>query len=336
MYKTCTKCGVSKPATTEFFYAVEKNRDGLSGDCKVCKNKQTRKYDIERRKNGQHLIHRLTCDWCGKKFKSDSKEQRFCSRECQYDWQRNSEEYTKARKNIINQYGNLEQRQKRFKNKFEKHYPDFKYHSGYDNSEGNFKAECKKCGHVQEMSVISCRPWNTAKELRCEECFKRKSLMRRLANALVESVNKDIKQKEREVQKKVNQEVEALQRIKNNHNYYLECQECGRMFFSSFERKFCSIECGRKNSNRNGWLIRERRIKENGKVDSDISLQRLAKRDHNQCYLCGKQVDWTVDSNDNYYPSIDHVKPLCKGGTHTWDNVKLAHRICNSEKGART
>ena len=34
------------------------------------------------------------------------------------------------------------------------------------------------------------------------------------------------------------------------------------------------------------------------------------------------------------YPSIDHVIPLSKGGTHSWDNVKLAHFSCNSAKGA--
>ncbi|WP_210434349.1 HNH endonuclease [Virgibacillus sp. SK37] len=32
------------------------------------------------------------------------------------------------------------------------------------------------------------------------------------------------------------------------------------------------------------------------------------------------------------YPSIEHVIPISKGGTHTWDNVKLAHRKCNNLK----
>lgn len=34
----------------------------------------------------------------------------------------------------------------------------------------------------------------------------------------------------------------------------------------------------------------------------------------------------------NMYPSIDHVRPLSRGGLHEWGNVKLAHRICNSIK----
>ena len=34
----------------------------------------------------------------------------------------------------------------------------------------------------------------------------------------------------------------------------------------------------------------------------------------------------------NSYPSIDHIIPVSRGGTHTWDNVQLAHRYCNSIK----
>ena len=33
------------------------------------------------------------------------------------------------------------------------------------------------------------------------------------------------------------------------------------------------------------------------------------------------------------YPSIDHVKPISKGGLHEWGNVQLAHFSCNSKKG---
>lgn len=33
--------------------------------------------------------------------------------------------------------------------------------------------------------------------------------------------------------------------------------------------------------------------------------------------------------------SLDHIIPLSKGGTHEYANIQLAHRICNSRKGAR-
>lgn len=35
-----------------------------------------------------------------------------------------------------------------------------------------------------------------------------------------------------------------------------------------------------------------------------------------------------------YYPTIDHIIPLSKGGLHSWNNIQLAHLSCNSSKGA--
>lgn len=59
-------------------------------------------------------------------------------------------------------------------------------------------------------------------------------------------------------------------------------------------------------------------------VDSSFVRQ----RDNETCYLCGR---W-VSVHD---VSLDHVVPLSKGGSHTYDNVRLAHKDCNSKKGDR-
>lgn len=74
-------------------------------------------------------------------------------------------------------------------------------------------------------------------------------------------------------------------------------------------------------------------------VDADISLRKLACRDGDQCQICGLFVDWhdaeEVDGTvicGGMYPSIDHIKPISRGGLHAWDNVQLAHRKCNSYK----
>ena len=44
--------------------------------------------------------------------------------------------------------------------------------------------------------------------------------------------------------------------------------------------------------------------------------------------------DYVVTDNTiicgDYYPSVDHVVAVCDGGEDSWDNVRLAHRICNS------
>lgn len=77
-------------------------------------------------------------------------------------------------------------------------------------------------------------------------------------------------------------------------------------------------------------------------VDNDIDLLKLYKRDHGQCKICGLMVnfdDYKIKGVykvcGNMYPSIDHIKPISKGGLHSWDNIQLAHRRCNSSKGNR-
>ena len=72
----------------------------------------------------------------------------------------------------------------------------------------------------------------------------------------------------------------------------------------------------------------------------NITLDALINRDGLECWICGELCDledsfWIGKTfyAGNNYPSIDHVIPLAKGGTHTWDNVRVAHRICNSIKG---
>jgi len=45
--KICTKCGEEKPATTEYFHRCKYSRCGLLTYCKVCRKKQTQKWQKE-------------------------------------------------------------------------------------------------------------------------------------------------------------------------------------------------------------------------------------------------------------------------------------------------
>ena len=44
--KTCTKCGIPKPATLEFFYACKAVRSGLKARCRLCDNAMSRAWRI--------------------------------------------------------------------------------------------------------------------------------------------------------------------------------------------------------------------------------------------------------------------------------------------------
>lgn len=124
-----------------------------------------------------------------------------------------------------------------------------------------------------------------------------------------------------------------------------ECRYCGKAFVPELHEAwaFCSEKCKQKQANIEKRKHRHtRRVlkKCNGEIDHSISLEKLARRDKNTCHICGRKCDkhdFRVDAGGNFiagdnHPSLDHVMPLSKGGTHTWDNVKLAHCKCNRIK----
>ena len=116
------------------------------------------------------------------------------------------------------------------------------------------------------------------------------------------------------------------------------CRNCGNEYCIETtgynSKSYCSEKCMKR------WAMRiknDRRLKRMKRRvhDNDITLEKLFNNSNGICYLCGKPCDWDDIVNGNAgdsYPSIDHVIPLSKGGTHTWDNVKLAHRSCNLVK----
>lgn len=61
-------------------------------------------------------------------------------------------------------------------------------------------------------------------------------------------------------------------------------------------------------------------------VDKDITLDKVYEKANGICGICG---NYCIRKK----ASLDHIRPLSKGGTHTWDNIQLAHFNCNSKKG---
>lgn len=65
----------------------------------------------------------------------------------------------------------------------------------------------------------------------------------------------------------------------------------------------------------------------------DIIHLEVFERDEWICHLCQKLIDKTLRGDSWWRATLDHVLPLSRGGTHTWDNVKAAHWKCNMDKG---
>lgn len=66
--------------------------------------------------------------------------------------------------------------------------------------------------------------------------------------------------------------------------------------------------------------------KQDTKVEQ-IDTAVVAERDGWRCAICAGTVTRATWS-------LDHMIPLSKGGPHTYENVVLAHRSCNSRRGA--
>lgn len=79
----------------------------------------------------------------------------------------------------------------------------------------------------------------------------------------------------------------------------------------------------------------KRRAQKRGTQAEDIRPIDIYERDGWLCGLCSTTVDPGRAWPDRMSPSLDHILPLSKGGTHTHENVQLAHLTCNVSKGNR-
>ena len=89
------------------------------------------------------------------------------------------------------------------------------------------------------------------------------------------------------------------------------CVQCGARYRRSKNRhdglSFCSERCR--------WAAR------------DVPIDIVYERDDAICHLCDALVP-------RHEASRDHVRPKSKGGRLTFDNIRLAHRLCNNTRGS--
>lgn len=190
----------------------------------------------------------------------------------------------------------------------------FDYVGGYTNNLSKITLRCKE-GHTFE------RLWTSViidKSTMCPECAR-------------------IKREKHEAE--TERKRMAKRTIKGKQITYGVCPVCGAMTFNG---KYCSERCQKRAENKSREIRRRQKIASTER-EPGITVEALFRRDHGTCYLCGGQCDFDDYRKDgenfivgDTYPSIDHVHPLSKGGSHTWDNVKLAHHRCNTLKRDKT
>ena len=208
----------------------------------------------------------------------------------------------------------------------ERFLPDgFSYVGGYVDCEHDVKLRCDKCGNVFERSMNTLRNKNT-RTVFCDACEEAKR-----TQAKEEArKQKEVDRFARKMKRKAELETERFMKT-----ILVECIECGKIFSTTNSRKVCcSSKCSHRRANRK----HDRRLTKD-KIIDNVTVNELFKRDKGRCWICGglcDKSDFMMKGNafiaGNNYPSIDHIVPVCMGGADAWENVRLAHRICNTKR----
>lgn len=61
----------------------------------------------------------------------------------------------------------------------------------------------------------------------------------------------------------------------------------------------------------------------------------IYQRDNFVCQLCGEPIDMALRYPHPLSPSLDHIIPISKNGSHTRNNTQAAHLLCNVKKSNR-
>lgn len=117
----------------------------------------------------------------------------------------------------------------------------------------------------------------------------------------------------------------------------IECPHCKVKFTSTYGRKYCSDKCSDAHRAQDAIEMAQAYVGELNLGAATGYLHALyrylADRDGDECYLCGRRVRLTLKGGKG--PSVDHLIPRSKGGTHELANSALVHKDCNSRKGNR-
>jgi 5-methylcytosine-specific restriction endonuclease McrA len=198
--------------------------------------------------------------------------------------------------------------------------PDFEYVSGFTDVDGKVNVRCIVCDNVFEMSMITLRVKKRIHQ--CPYCSEIKRAEER-------EQRKQQQREAREAERIQQREAKMVARYRNAPQITMKrCVICGDVFLEKGNKKYCSKKC----QDQNKWTMKDgyRYL---------FPLEEVYERDNGICYLCGEPCDWNDKEivngyvvYGNRYPSRDHVIPKSKGGKNTIDNIRLAHRICNTWK----
>ena len=271
-----------------------------------------------------------TCEYCGQKFETTNNCKKYCTDICSkraYNKRKGKGDKTYL-PNEQSIYNNQISNDVRAHNYLDKYNLPFEYVDGYTNADGRANLKCHKCGSIGNYSIRNVRH---GKVPRCNACYE----LERQAKA--REKEKAAEERKQKAEQRKAETAKRNEEFRESKKRTLECEICGKTFITYNSRvKTCSAECGKKRSNRISSRAKDKRLTDRNNIDKDITLESLFKRDAGVCYICGGKCNWEdytmrgdVFIAGDWYPSVEHVIPIARGGLNAWSNVRLAHRRCN-------
>ena len=211
--------------------------------------------------------------------------------------------------------------------------------------------KCSKCGELKSLSDFEKdKSKKSGYRSQCKLCRKNNPERQKYLKEYRESHKDYFREKHAEYRERNREKLreQSKQNRLNNpektREYYLKNRDRILKYSHEYKRS----EQGkrmiklRKQTDKYKGMKTYSRAKRRNKYltgDKSITLEKLYNRDKGVCKICGGLCDYNdYEIKDgtiivgNNYPSIDHIKPISKGGSHTWDNVQLSHKLCNSIK----
>lgn len=291
------------------------------------------------------------CTYCKKEFvPKKSSTGKYCSRECCFaDFKKNGRPDPRSHKTAVCEFCGKTYQPKKWKTQTLHHYCSSECQHNALRRHGSEPVSCPVCGK-QFMPTCDkikyCSVKCSCASKRGQPLYDRRKYANNAERKRAEKARWKERHKDELEAKAAAKEAERIERNRRKLEIAYqkklarvhECPVCGT---TTDRPKYCCDVCAAKAANRRKEINRRHKLRENGAVDHSISLERLIRRDKNICHICGGKCDitdcQTVDGTfiaGNMYPSIDHVVAVANGGKHQWDNIKLAHMICNSTKNA--
>lgn len=309
--KTCTKCNTEQPLGA--FPKNPRSIDGHATRCRTCKLEYSRAYaerNSERIKSRNKTYYEANRDQIAERAR-ESREQ--------------NAERLFVRRQLRLAFAVEEGEQTCYKCHATKPVKTFPREGSSPNGRAY---DCRECRNAARRN----RYWaNRERELEKNARWRKANpeLAKELSRAWYEA-NRDRANATTRAWREANSERHQATReawVAANPDYYAEWNERNRESRRETFRKY-----RQNNPEKNAEATRRRRARERGTTVGPVDLDALWT---GECSLCGNEIDEELRWPDPLSKSVDHIIPLARGGSHTQDNLALAHLICNMRKGAR-